>query len=328
MSKFNVVFTIVVWLAVIALAVHLQRQPHARELPEFATPHNVTFKDTLTFPRGEHELWGVVLDADGSSAEGVLVQLRAGPEPRGDFTLADGSFAIHELPAGVHEVVLVAPEHLPVTVEVELPLEEPVVFHLPPRRAPLESLPLIERRELTGRLLPSPAALSNDLRDYEVVLRPLPGADPLEGGVVRRVPAAPDGRFAVPDLVDVPYVLEVLPPWARGGSWPVLARRDVERGGSSELEIRLESAEIRGVVRDPTGARLEGALVRVTAESDENRIWPAGTTDAEGRYVVPDLPAGRYYLRLRAGARGAEALIDLEAGEIHEPVIEYLNEER
>ena len=58
------------------------------------------------------------------------------------------------------------------------------------------------------------------------------------------------------------------------------------------------TASIRGVVTDPTRASVAGAEV-VAAETERN-IRQATTTDSVGRYVLTNLPPGKYTLTVEA----------------------------
>src|SRR5580700_8372520 len=57
-------------------------------------------------------------------------------------------------------------------------------------------------------------------------------------------------------------------------------------------------AEVSGTVSDATGAALVGAQVTMT-ETDKDSVHSA-TTDASGRYVLPNLPVGPYRLEVKA----------------------------
>jgi hypothetical protein len=138
------------------------------------------------------------------------------------------------------------------------------------------------------------------------VLRPAPGSDPLSGAAVRRTSADASGAFAFEELPLARYELEVLPAWAAGGSWPVLARREVLHDGLALARIDLEAGAIEGAALDSAGAPLHGALVLVSAEADPNRVWPPAATDAAGRFRVEHLAPGRYRVRLRAGERSVD----------------------
>ena len=54
------------------------------------------------------------------------------------------------------------------------------------------------------------------------------------------------------------------------------------------------SASLHGVVTDPSGAVVPGALVQVRGPSGEQR----SSTDQSGRYVFPSLRPGKYLVRV------------------------------
>lgn len=57
-------------------------------------------------------------------------------------------------------------------------------------------------------------------------------------------------------------------------------------------------AEVAGVVSDSTGAAIPGAVVKIT-ETDKQLVRTT-TTDAQGAYVLPNLPVGPYQLEVNA----------------------------
>jgi hypothetical protein len=59
------------------------------------------------------------------------------------------------------------------------------------------------------------------------------------------------------------------------------------------------SGDIRGIVRDPSGAVVSGAKVDVV-NTDRNAVIRSLTTDANGAYVAPLLPLGHYKLAVAA----------------------------
>jgi len=59
------------------------------------------------------------------------------------------------------------------------------------------------------------------------------------------------------------------------------------------------TGDIRGVVKDPTGASISGAKVSVI-NTDRNTTIRTLTTGADGNYVAPYLPVGRYQIVVEA----------------------------
>src|SRR5579864_5627470 len=62
------------------------------------------------------------------------------------------------------------------------------------------------------------------------------------------------------------------------------------------LAQAVSTAQIRGTVTDQTGAVVAGAEVRVT--QTETGLTRSVTSDANGGYVLTDLPIGHYELRV------------------------------
>ncbi|MEK7469927.1 MAG: sigma-70 family RNA polymerase sigma factor [Planctomycetota bacterium] len=142
-----------------------------------------------------------------------------------------------------------------------------------------------------------------------------------------------DGKFEAEGLDSRLKAIAVL---ADGHGWAMAA---VPADPAQPIEIALPGADLflSGVVRDPAGAPVEGAIVQVTqiwlADGDvtASLIWPcdlhlisrtvsgqaqftgdvengkllAARTGPDGRFAIPSLPAGR--LRVAVGAEGFEA---------------------
>jgi len=294
---------------------------------QFAAPREVLL-DPVELPRGSERLAGEVRSAAGRPAADVTVFLyrekpQAGSGEPVHWTLTDdeGRFALEELRPGPYKASLILPEHPPVTLTVSVPTESEVRWTLAERLPPIEVLPEIHRATLSGRVLPAvgfdPEALAG--RTFEVVLVPAPGAHPLSGAVVRRVETAADGTFRVEKLVAEDYQVHVLPSWAGGGSWPILAdvyhRHEPQPPADSSLPLRLRSGEIAGALIDPAGLPIEGALVKVWLAEDASKIWPPATTDERGEFSVGDLPENHYRLRLRAGNDADERDVSVLIGQ-------------
>ena len=75
----------------------------------------------------------------------------------------------------------------------------------------------------------------------------------------------------------------------------------------------LKTGEVWGPVTDAAGKPIGAARVVVT--SADGRLARETKTNASGWYTVPDLPAGRYFVRAEAaGLVGANATVDLARG--------------
>lgn len=168
---------------------------------------------------------------------------------------------------------------------------------------------------------------------YEVYLQPTSAPDLLGGPIPRRATVSANGSFQVPQLIHGLYEVRLLPPYAAGGDWPDLLTGSEEAPTTYEhgtlfpgMRLVARCGELAGIAqsRAPIGTEplpLEGALVR--AEPDLNsgveanarpRIHPAVTSDVEGRWLLRDLPPGRYKAFLTAGGEGREIFVTIPAG--------------
>ena len=284
--------------------------------------------EPLEVPAGEHRLAGRVIAVNGEPAPDVQVFLY-GSEPQPGrieplhwtFTDADGHFEIEELRAAEYRVALMLPGHPTRPARsVTIPHDGEVAWTLPAALGPLPVLPTIERADLVGQLF-SPIGLTVEqypVEGYEILALPRSGNHPLSGAVVRRTRSDAEGRFEIADLVAADYRIVVLPMWAAGGSWPfldeVVHRHEPEPPRGWLLRLRLRCGELAGSVADPGGRPIQGALIKVWEAGNPDRLWPPTATDAKGRFLVRDLPTGRYVARARAGAEGHDLEVRVEAG--------------
>lgn len=327
MKRSQIVFVTIVFTALITgfLVEHADDDDPFQV--QFAAPREVQL-DPVELPRGTERLAGEVRTSAGRLAADVTVFLyREDPgvgssEPvHWTLTDAEGRFAIEELQPGSYQASLIFPEHPPVTRTVSVPADSDVRWTLAERLPPMEVLPEIHRAELAGRVLPAvgfdPEALAG--RTFEVVLVPAPGAQPLSGAVVRRTRTEPDGTFRVEQLVAEDYQVHVMPTWASGGSWPILAdvyhRHEPRPPADSVLPLRLRSGQVAGVLVDPQGAPIEGVLVLIWPTGESSRIWPPAMTDERGEFTIGDLPESQYRLRVRAGNDAQELDVSVLIGQ-------------
>jgi hypothetical protein len=280
--------------------------------------------EPLAAPRGEHRLAGRVEADDAASAAGVLVRLTAlepGTEERPlswTVTDAEGRFALEELYAGAYRATLLQVGREVERFEVRVPLEGEVRWRVGAPRPELESLPELRRETVAGR---AHDGRGDPLAGLEVVVRPAASAEPLSGALVRRARTDAEGRFAFDGLVVADHVVELLPEWASGGSWPVLCSIELsasEVSPAQPLELVFEPAAILGRLRDVHDRPIEGALVQLWPASAPERVWPTVQSDADGVFRLERLPAGTFVLHVRAGRAGLEAELDLAAGEARE----------
>lgn len=297
----------------------------------------------VVLPPAREELPGRVLDERGRGLAGVGVHLyrtehalpldeRPDPAaPRSAEPLpwartdAGGRFRIDGAPPGAFRVALLAPGREVVLRDVELPLanEGGVEWQVQAVLGAPEALPEITSGLLGGRVsspvgdLPEPYPVDG----YEVWLEPL-GEEQgwLSGAVPRRVQVDSAGRFELPELVHARYLVRVLPAWAVGGTWPVLeelayTHEAPEPGASARiLGVRLRGGTLGGRLFDGESGPLEGALVKVWPLGQPDRLWPSRATDAQGEFLVRDLPPGDYRVRLRAGTVEYEEDVTIRIG--------------
>jgi hypothetical protein len=282
----------------------------------------------LALPGEGVGLEGRITTHDGQPAADTFVVLER-PQPfengaapvRAEYSDASGLFRFEALAAGPYRVVLQHPSTPPRTFTIAVPIAGEVVWSLSEPLPPIEYMPALERGALGGQVtLPAGLAPGGDLTGFELVLTPVAGTHPLAGAAVRRTLCDREGRFSVPDLTLADYEARVLPPWARGGSWPVLARvACAHREAGTELALELAVGILAGTLLEPPDRPLVGAVVRITSLSAKDvlgkpQLWPPIVSDGQGRIRSELLPAGRYLLHARAGEGQQDVEVELAAG--------------
>lgn len=258
---------------------------------------------------------GRVLDTGGSAIPEAFILTDLGGELAWSFSDAEGSFELPHLPAGATTVEVVARHFRPRKFTLDAPSSQ-ALFVLDERLPELEPLPELGRADLRGQL--TTPATRRGLRGYEVVL--LPDGPLRETGrtVPVRATVTADRGFEFPALMHGAYRVLVLPPWARSGTWPNLCARSArayDHGpASSELVLPLAAGELSGQVLDASGDAVHGAIIEVTPRDAPERPWPPTSSDAQGVFLVADLPPGVYRVLVRAGAGRWEAEAEVEAG--------------
>jgi len=260
---------------------------------------------------------GVVTTIDGRGAADVLVTLVVADELFWTHSDALGTYELRGLPNAGRATLTAVPLAAPgVDLMVDLPMSGPLRLELPPRFEPFPTLPDVRRQSLVGAVRPND---ERAVEGYEVWLVPLEqtasglresAAPGLDGRVERRVAVERDGRFRVADLALGDYQVRVLPPWARGGDWPVIGTTSLvhTRRGAAPV-IDLSAGAIDGVVLDEDGEPIAGALVRCSDASDPARLVPAVRTDEAGRFAIEDAPEGSLRLRVNAAERATERTV-------------------
>ena len=327
MKRAQLVFVTAIFTALLTgfLVERSNRRQGALEI-DAAPMRHVPFSP-LEPPLAQCTLRGSVLTFDGVPAANATVHLaptglasgEARPLHAARTDLA-GRFRLEDVAAGLYDVVLLQPGHPTATFEVRLPSDAEIRWRLPAPFEPIPALPAMRRSPLEGRLQPPVGFTESDtpLEGYEIAFHPAPGTDPLSGATTRRAFADADGFFRVEDLVHATYEVRVVPPWATGGSWPVLEKTALVHGAdpdrTASLALRLRSGEIQGRVVDVDRNPVQGALVRVWPLGDDGRIWPPTSTNANGWFRVPDLPPGSYQVQILAGATRRKVGTSVQVG--------------
>lgn len=287
----------------------------------------------LELPERTRSLAGRVVDPKDIGVASALVWLRAGDEPHWTYTGADGSFLLGELEAGPWNATVIAIGFAPHALAIAEGVEtaEPLTIRLDEPFGPPPTMPPIVRAPLAGAVT---SRLPGTLAGCEVVLIPTLPPQNLSAPLPRRADVAADGSFALPDLITGEYRVEVRPAWARGGSWPDLARplenadgtgdsqartfthaAPAEPGAARRLDIDLATGDVTGKLVDIDFKTVEGGLLLLAQASDPNRVWPTVGSGPDGSFSLHGIPAGRYTLTARAGSATLVQEIVVRAGE-------------
>ena len=258
---------------------------------------------------------GRVVDAEGEPVSEAFVVTRLGSELGWTFSEVNGAFDLVHLPPGATTVQVVARHFRARSFTLDAPGED-VVLVLDERLAELEELPELSREDLEGEL--RTPATRRGLLGYEVVLLPEGPLHEAGSTIPARAEVSADRGFRFPELLHGAYRVVVLPPWARGGSWPNLcdeAHRVLEhRPSGGALELPLAAGELGGRVLDAAGDPVHGAIVRVTPAGEPRRPWPPVATGSDGGFEVSDLPPGTYAVEVQAGEGRWTAEAEVQAG--------------
>lgn len=316
MKRISILLPLLGLALVVSALVARSLRGRGLELEPFETPDPVELAG-VAVPLGDAAIAGFVRSPEGGAVAEALVKVLLGDEPVWTYTDATGAFALEGLPRREHtlhvwsrrfydqDFALAAP-----AADVELVLSDPF--------GPVDTLPAIERVDLTGELMP--ALRAQVLKGYEVLLTSTVGLERPDAPFERRATVGADRRFEIPELALGEYHVLVLPPWARGAESPNLAaepaRRYLHTRGAGErgLAIPLELGAIFGLAFDADGRAVPGALVVVHPAGEPDEPWPAAASEADGTFRVGDLPPGRYTLVVRAGEARVERELAVVAG--------------
>jgi len=212
-----------------------------------------------------------------------------------EFTAAGGRFALGGLAAGTYEVFARAPGHA---------LWRGGALELGPAGAPAQevAVELAPGVRATGLVvdaatgLPIPDAVVVSETDAPLQILSLGAAEYLERpGLLPIARTGPDGGFALEDLGAGEHVLRASAP-GHGAAW--LGPRSPAEG---PFDFALgQGGRIEGLVRDAAGVPVEGSALIVSltdfGASHPLMSYVRALTDAGGRYVLEDLPAGYWPL--------------------------------
>jgi hypothetical protein len=276
----------------------------------------------LELPARTRALEGRVVDPSGAGVAEALVWIRAGDAPHFTYTDAQGAFRFEALEAPPWRATVLAQGFPPLAHEF-VESQEPQSVQLGARLQPPPELPRIARARLAGSIA---SKLATVLEGSEVVLTPTSPPETLSAPLPRRAKVAADGRFEFEDLVVGEYKVEVIPAWARGGSWPDLARaidgaeprvlaHAADAPPLAPLSIDLAIGEATGRLLDIDGEPIEGALLLFAPAADASRVFPPETSAADGTFALRGLPAGDYLLSIRAGSAAVQKELRIRAGE-------------
>lgn len=315
MTRPRIVFTAIVFTALIVGLLAGRGRSGDVFLANFFAVDERPALEPIAVPIREYVLRGRVIASDGTPAvEAQVFLVPPDPEPgvaeplHWALTDAEGSFEIRDLAAGSLRVVLSQRGVPHGEFPLEIPQAEEVLWTLPEPYPPLASLPPVRRAPLDGQLSPpiGQDRVAFPVAGYEIALVPLDDVHGLVGSVPRFARTDETGRFKLDDVVAGLYRVQVFPAWAAGGSWPVLdsflLQHEVERELQTSLRARLRCGRLGGRLLDLEAHPIEGATVLVVAKNEPGRLWPPTSTDAQGRFVVIDLPSGSYAVTLRAGS--------------------------
>jgi len=289
-----------------AILLHEPRAP--RTIPIQLTPPAQSELSEIPLPARVRNIEGRVVDLDGIAQAGALVWLFSGDEPRWTSTDEEGAFRLDALQRGPWDVRILAEDHRPHALVLRDTGAHQEV-RLPDARRTGPVVTPLRRARLVGTLIGS---AEQELESAEIVLTPTAPPETIDAPLPRRARADASGRFEFEELVAGQYRVAVIPGWARGGSWPDLARPtpsvavesltfEHRADGSAPLSIELVAGSASGRLVDAEGRNLEGALIAIAPADRPDRPWPPVATDTRGGFEFRGLPPGRYALRARAG---------------------------
>jgi hypothetical protein len=254
----------------------------------------------------------------------ALVLVRSKSSAQWTRTDADGRFELTETPQEPLEVTAWLLGFATASRSVDGPLAELELRLLRPAVEPGSPLPPLAGAPLTGLVqacLPDQALPAR----HEVLLVPRDGPQSVQWAVLEATTTNTEGRFNFERVAFGTYDLQVLPEWARGGSWPDLTGEGpfwIEHlpGGTDAPLVPLACGAILARLLDDAEDPVEGALVLLHLEGAPGLLWPPTTTGPDGRFEFLEIPVGNYELEVRAGESTLLGVrTSVEAGRVTQP---------
>jgi len=278
---------------------------------------------------GPGVLRGTVLDTNGASIAGA--EVRAEARIDGDTFLgaarsdAEGRFAIEGAPRAPLAVTALAGRHEPARVVGVTPGVTAIELVLAPRPA-IPALPVPVPPPSAGTLGGRCTRTDGGpLGAFRVLAVPL-DEEGNETAAVTSAAVDPRGFFEMTSLPPGPVHLVVLP--ARREHDPRLrlatAIAEVVPGDAKLVDLSFAAAGIAGVVRDPEGRPLVGAVVRFSVRRGAGDPIDAGIarTGEDGAFRVADLPECTLEIEAHAsGLETASAAVETSLGMTREVVL-------
>lgn len=109
---------------------------------------------------------------------------------------------------------------------------------------------------------------------------------------------AEDGEFVLDGLLPGAYLLQLKGSCYETAAYPVFIRkcRDLTHLGAVRIRKRRCSGTLHGIITDPHGRPVPGALV-VLFDGSDNTPLQFTRTNGEGVYLFYNLPPGCYFIK-------------------------------
>ena len=277
-------------------------------------------------PRGER-VEGRLFDPDGRPVRDALLVCQVAGRPFWTHSDASGSFVFEGLPEGTHGVLILA-RGFPSATRTFTWGGEELRLDLSERRPEAPRLGSAEPSDLSGSIAPEEG--SDRFADYRLLLLPLGDAVDVSTPMPRWSQVDARGAFRVEQLFPGRYRALLLPDWAGESPWPdllapldgshtityqhpppanELVRFEVIAGAIRGSVLRLD----RGPGSSGTSEGVEGATVYALPLSSPLPTWTFGPvqTNADGRFLIEDLPPGTYQVHARLGRDERELNVEV-----------------